>query len=350
MTLQSLGWNDHFAQAFAPYAADGLLPGRVISEHRGQYGVATDSGELAAELGGKLRHVADRRLELPAIGDFVALRPGQGDGVALVCGLLPRRTAFVRRAAGDRTEEQVVAANLDTVFIISALDRDFNLRRLERYLTLAWESGASPVILLNKADVCDAPELRRSEAARIAIAAPVHLLCALTAAGLAELAVYLRPGQTIGVLGSSGVGKSTLINQLLGRAIQATQQVQSGSQRGRHTTTHRALFMLPGGALIIDTPGMRELQLWGASEGLQTTFTDIEELAAGCRFSPCQHDRDAGCAVRAAVDRGELPADRLESYFKLSRELRYLESQKDEQRKRADKLANKAMKQFKNRR
>lgn len=351
MALQSTGWNTEWAQAFAPHAAEGLTPGRVLVEHREMFMVATDSGERRAEVSGSLRHAAQRRADLPAVGDFVALRLADESGPGIIQAVLPRRTAFVRKAAGARTEEQVVAANIDLVFILSALDHDFNVRRLERYLTLAWDSGARPVILLNKADLCaDLPShLRQVE--RIAFDVPIHVLSALTGDGLRTLEPYLQSGQTVGVLGSSGVGKSTLINQLLGQDVQATGRTQPGTDRGRHTTSHRQLFVLPSGALIIDTPGMRELQLWASDEGLQNTFSDLEELARACSLRQCQHKSEPGCAVRAAIERGELLPERLASYAKLARELRYLETQKDGramlERKRADKRIHKALKAFK---
>ena len=354
MAWQAMGWNEQWQQAFSLHAGQGLIPGRVVVEHRTNYRVATESAELVAEVGGKLRRAAAGRIDFPAVGDFVALSIAQGNGPAKIQALLPRRSAFIRQAVGERTQEQVVGANLDTVFIISALDGDFNIRRLERYLTLAWESGAKPVILLNKADLCDSAASRLSEVERIALGAPTHLLSARTADGLEALTQYLCSGQTVCVLGSSGVGKSTLINQILGQDVQVTQEVRAGDDRGRHTTTHRELFVLPSGAMIIDTPGMRELRLWGSAEGLESAFGDIEQLASTCHFPQCRHDGEPSCAVQAAIARGELLPERFTSYVKLARELRFLESRQDEramlERKRADKLANKSMKQFKPRR
>lgn len=353
MALETYGWNDFWQQAFETHAAQGLVAGRVVVQHRERYGVATDNGEYSAELSGRLRYEAVRHSDLPAVGDFVALKPPGGDGPAIIQAVIPRRTAFLRKAAGERTEDQVVAANIDTIFILSALDRTFNLRRMERYLTLAWTSGASPVVVLNKADLCDDISARLGDVNGVAFGVPIHVISALTNRGLEEIEPYLQKGCTIGVLGPSGVGKSTLINHILGRDAQATQAVRQGDDRGRHTTTHRELFVSPTGALIIDTPGMRELQLWKAEEGLEITFEDLETLIARCRFRDCTHTTEPGCAVRPAIERGEIDPARLESYAKLTRELRYLESLDDTdamlERKRQAKVANKAMKPFKNR-
>ena len=353
MPWQAMGWDEGWEQEFAPYAAQGLVPGRVVVEHRINYRVVTEAAELVAEVGGKLRREALRRIDFPAVGDFVALSIASGNGPVKIQSLLPRRTAFIRQAVGERTQEQVVGANLDTVFIISALDGDFNLRRLERYLTLAWESGARPVILLNKADLCDAVESRRAEVESVAINVPVHHLSARNAEGLEVLTPYLYRGQTVCVLGSSGVGKSTLINQILGHQAQVTQEVRAGDDRGRHTTTHRELFVLPSGAMIIDTPGMRELRLWGTTEGLESAFGDIQQLASTCHFPQCRHDGEPSCAVQAALQSGELSPERYASYLKLGRELVFLEGQREDRdlldRKRAAKVAGKSMKHSKKR-
>lgn len=279
MDLHELGWNSRWQEKFEPYAMSGLAPGRVVSEHRGVCRAETANGELTAEIAGRLRHHVERRSGLPAVGDFVALRLPDGEGSAIIQAVLPRNTAFVRKAAGARLDGQVIAANIDTVFIVMALDHDFNLRRLERYLVLIWEGGADPVILLNKADLCGAVESSRLRVQQVAPGVSVHVLSALTAAGLAGLEPHLQRGVTIGFVGSSGAGKSTLLNQLLGREAQATREVRPSDSRGRHTTTHRQLFVLPHGGVIIDTPGMRELQLWSAEQGVETVFADIIRLA-----------------------------------------------------------------------
>ena len=351
MDLHVLGWNAHWRDRFEPYVHDNLTPGRVVAEHRGAYRLETESGERTGALGGRLRHRAEGRLDLPAVGDFVALRLSDGDGPAVIDAVLPRRTAFVRRAAGDRPHDQVIAANIDFVFVMMALDHDFNIRRVERYLAAVWESGASPVVLLNKADLCDEVDSRTREVHRVAIGVHVHAISALTAGDLTTLQRYTQPGVTIGFVGSSGVGKSTLLNRLLGRDVQTTAGVREHDSRGRHTTTHRELFVLPQGGLVIDTPGMREFQLWNADEGVDAVFADIEALAADCRFGDCAHKREPGCAVRAAIEHDELDAGRLDAYEKLLKELRYEESRDDPsialERKRQGRIASKAIKRMK---
>ena len=353
MDLRSCGWNEnHWAGLFRAHAPEGCLPARVIAEHKRKYRLAVEDGEVWGEVAGRF-HQSTRRSEFPAVGDFVATRAAVGDGPAIIQAVLPRSTVFRRKAAGSKVEDQVVAANVDTVFIVSGLDGELNGRRLERYLTIAWDSGAQPVVLLNKADACDDSAARSREIELVAVGAPVHAVSAQTGQGTESLSPYLTPGRTVAAIGSSGVGKSTLINRLLGSDTQSTQPVRAFDSRGRHTTTHRELFLLSGGALIIDTPGMREVQLWAVDAGLDATFADVDALAAGCRFRDCGHDLEGGCAVRGAVAGGDLPAERLASFHKLARELRHVAAQTDDaaarQRKSADKSANRAMKPFKSR-
>ena len=320
MNLNDLGWDDGFGAALEPH--ENCIPARVAAQHRGAYDVLTESGEVRVHLSGRLRHEAASGAELPAVGDWVALRE------ETIHAVLPRRSAFARKVALASTEAQVLAANLDTVFVVSALDGDLNLRRLERYLTLAWESGASPVLVLTKADLCADPGAALLEVEQVALGVPTHAISNVTGVGLDELAPYLAPARTVALLGSSGVGKSTLANRLLGAELQATKAIAEDG-RGRHTTSSRQLFRLPGGALLVDTPGLREVQLWDADEGIQEAFSDLDELAAGCRFNDCAHRHEPGCAVQAAIVEGSLPPERLQSYRDLQGELRHLALKQD---------------------
>jgi ribosome biogenesis GTPase / thiamine phosphate phosphatase len=329
MNLEMLGWADCFAQAFERYAIANAVPGRVTLEHKSSYVIQTELGEYAAEITGKLRHQSTQNLI--AVGDWVVATLRPSEQKATIHGILPHKSKFSRKAVGGKTDEQVIATNVDVAFLVSGLDQDFNLRRIERYLILAWESGANPVIVLNKADLCPNLEARLADVAAIAPGVSIVALSALYRDGLNELLPYLQPGHTVVLLGSSGVGKSTLTNQLLGETVQETQVVRQGDARGRHTTTHRELLPLPCGGLLIDTPGMRELQLWAGEDSLQETFTDIETLAQRCRFRDCQHEHEPGCAVRQALEERRLDESRLASYQKLQREVDYLARKQDPQ-------------------
>jgi len=337
MNLTSLGWNATLDEQFRPYASKGWVPGRVSRTHGGRCFVLTDAGELLAETTGRLRHEADGPGGLPAVGDWVAVAARPAEGAATLHAILPRRSCFSREAAGGGAVEQVVAANVDTVLLVSGLDGDFNLRRIERYLTLAYSSGAVPVIVLNKADLCDDVDARVGQVETVACAVPVHPLSAAAGDGLDALHAYLKPGRTVALLGSSGVGKSTLINALLGFERQAVRAVRADDSRGRHTTTCRELIPLPTGALLVDTPGLRELRLWGDDEGLSGAFADVEALAARCRFRDCAHRDEPGCAVQAALADGTLDAARFESYLRLGRELRHLEAKQQRKVRLAEK-------------
>nr|WP_232345259.1 ribosome small subunit-dependent GTPase A [Paenactinomyces guangxiensis] len=316
---------------------EGYVLGRVLLEHQRLYRVITRQGEVLASISGKFRYEAIRRTDYPCVGDWIALVVREQEQRGTIHRVLPRSSRFSRKAAGTGHDEQLVATNVDTVFLVHALNQDFNIRRLERYLVMAWESGASPVIVLNKSDLCDQAEARRAEVETIALGVPIHTISAEKNMGLEELAPYLQSGKTVALLGSSGVGKSTLTNKLTGKKRQMTQSVREQDGKGRHTTTYRELIPLPGGGCIIDTPGMRELQLWDAPDGLNETFGDIDTLAEQCRFNDCTHLREPGCAVQAALTEGKLSRERFDSYCKLQRELAYLTRKENKQSQLAEK-------------
>jgi ribosome biogenesis GTPase len=350
VTLADLGWTEALAAAFEPFAADGLVAGRVSLEHTHIYRVLTAEGELLARVAGRLRHEAAARADFPAVGDWVALEPAAQSGDARIRAVLPRRSRFSRRAAGDPTEEQVVAANIDVVFLISGLDGDFNPRRIERYLLVAWESGATPVVVLNKADLIEDADARIDDVRAVAPAVPVHAVSAKRPESLEPLRGYLAVGQTGALLGSSGVGKSTIANRLMGHDLLRTRDVRESDSRGRHTSSARQLIVLPGGGILIDTPGMRELQLWETGDAMSGAFSDIHDLAGSCRFRDCRHRSEPGCAVLAAVDAGNLPASRLESFHKLQDEQAHHEREVDQramiEHKRKWKIISKAAQKF----
>ncbi|MGE0446045.1 MAG: ribosome small subunit-dependent GTPase A [Vicinamibacterales bacterium] len=328
MGLADLGWDDRWAAAFAALAVPAdVQPARVGVEFNHIYRLLTADGELEAVASGRLKHHAASRSQMPAVGDWVAVRKRPDEDRGAITAVLPRRSRFSRGSAGQVADEQVVAANVDTIFIVMGLDRDFNLRRLERYLLLARESGAAPAILLTKPDLSQDVDAQAAAVAALAGSAPVHVISPRLNQGLDQVLAYLGPGRTTALLGSSGVGKSTIINRLAGDEVQRTREVREADRRGRHTTTHRELVVLPGGGLIIDTPGMRELQLWDVEGSVRETFDDIEALAPACHFTNCRHRNEPRCAVKAAVAEGALDASRLESYLKLHDEMKTLKDQ-----------------------
>jgi ribosome biogenesis GTPase len=326
--IEQYGWSDSLARTFEPHARAGHLPGRIVVQQRDAYLVATDDGELTAKVSGRLRHEA-REAGHPAVGDWVALSANLGERTATLHAVLPRRTAFVRRAADSVQTAQVIAANIDVAFVVTSMNADLNPRRLERYLAAAWQSGARPVVLLTKSDLSDAPQALAAEITALAAGCPVLVVSARKGVGLDVLMEQVLPGETCVLIGSSGVGKSTLVNALLGEERMATQEIRAADARGRHTTSHRQLVLLPGGGLILDTPGIREVGLIDADEGLAMAFDDIERLAETCRFRDCGHANEPGCAVRDALKTGALDPARWASFQKLGLELAAVE-RKDE--------------------
>jgi ribosome biogenesis GTPase / thiamine phosphate phosphatase len=324
MSLIELGWTDFFEQHLSADDRKNYSIGRVVCEMKDLWRVLLGDGrEVNAEISGRFRHLSSARADLPAVGDFVGVQPLPHEHKAVIHRVLPRRTKLSRNNAGGTTDEQILAANVDTAFVVSSLNIELNARRIERYLTMIYSSGATPVVLLTKADLCSGIEIALAEISQVAPGVPVFAISALIYQGLDQLERFLGAGQTLVLLGSSGVGKSTLANSLLGRDEMKTQEI-SFFDKGSHTTTSRHLLKLPQGAMLIDTPGMRELQLWDdGSSGLGATFDDIEALGLQCRFGDCRHEAEPGCAIKLSLENGTLPADRYDSYIKLRRELAF---------------------------
>jgi ribosome biogenesis GTPase / thiamine phosphate phosphatase len=340
-----LGWCQIFEDAFqaAASAIDGAVTARIVREDRGLYRAVANGTNFAAEVTGAFRHAHAEPDAFPAVGDWVVATRVEGEDKLRIHHVLPRRTVFTRTAAGNTSDVQVVAANVDTVFIVMGLDGDFNPRRAERYIALAYESGARPVIVLSKSDLADGLDDCVLEIEAVALGVPVHPISSIQRHGVDALAPYVAAGQTVACLGSSGAGKSTLINALLGNEVMATGAVRADDSRGRHTTTHRQLLTLPGGGSLIDTPGMRELQLTGDESSLGNAFEDVEALVKRCAFRNCTHGNEPGCAVREAMDNGELDPARYRSYEKLQRELDYVQRRQSESFNYEERQRNKAL-------
>jgi ribosome biogenesis GTPase / thiamine phosphate phosphatase len=343
MSLKGLGWDSYFEAQWQECKQVDAVPARVVSQQRGLWRLALDFAECWAAPSGKMRRETEKCGAWPAVGDWVAVEIAAGKGRAVIHRVLPRRSQFARKVAGRAVEQQVIAANVDTALIVMALDGDFNLRRVERYLAQCWDSGARAVMVLNKADACDNIKEHVDKIERVALGTASFVVSAKTGQGLDALQSHLKPGQTIALLGSSGVGKSTLLNYWLGREAQRVREVREKDSRGRHTTTTRELFVLPRGAIVIDTPGLRELQLWDAEIGIAQAFADIEDLAAQCRFRNCEHTIEPGCAVQAALAAGQLDPARLENRRKLEREQEFLRRKTDPAAAHAEKEKNKVL-------
>ena len=337
MNLTDYGWDDYFKQEYDKLEDETQIPARITADYGRALRVVTDEDEIIVE-----RHINDH--ESYCVGDFICLAYDEANDRYSISTLLERKTMFSRTAAGPVLKEQIVASNVDTVFIMQSLNNDFNMRRLERYLISVWESGAVPVVVLTKSDLCEDVDMMMSEVFAVAAGADIYAISSITGDGLDALRPYLKKGKTIALLGSSGVGKSTLVNTLSGHELLKVQEVLRDDDRGRHTTTHRQLVLLPGGGVLMDTPGMRTMGLWQAESGMDNIFGDIEELAQYCRFGDCSHESEPGCAVKEALENGSLAQDRWESYKKLKKELAHMERKKQQKQRIHEKQFAKVVK------
>lgn len=337
MKLNKLGF-DAFLEKHLQQCQIGTLSiGRICVEHKSGYKIYSEIGELTATLSGKLRNNCKTKEDFPAVGDWIAFQPADGETKAVIQMILPRKSKFSRKVAGNETQEQVIASNVDFAFIVCALNYDFNLRRIERYLSLIWQSGATPVVVLTKSDLCDNVQEKISAVSDIALGVDIHSINNISTDGIETLQKYFVNNKTVVLLGSSGVGKSTLINNLAHENVMKVNKLRSNIDKGRHTTTHKQMFILPNGGLIIDTPGIRELQLWDAEDGISQCFSDIEKLAEGCKFGNCQHNNEPDCAVQKAIKQGFMTAERLENYHKMQKEQTYLSSRQSQSAAKVEK-------------
>lgn len=333
--LESYGWNSlhekHFTEKTKELKAVHYVPGRVTLEHKRMYRVVTETGEWLSVCSGSMEYAATERRDFPAVGDWVVVEKMPGEERGIIHAILPRTSLFSRKVAGTAIEEQLIATNVDFAFLVMSMNKDFNARRLERYLVATYDSGAVPVVVLTKKDISEDPAYYTEEARTIALGANVYQVSSVTREGIDQLQALCKDGKTAALLGSSGVGKSSLTNALLNDEKMSVQDIRQDDDKGRHTTTHRELFTLPSGGIIIDTPGMREFQLWDNNESLDSGFVDIESLAANCKFNDCQHNQEPGCAVQNALSTGDLTDERYASYLKLQKELLYIELKANQQ-------------------
>jgi ribosome biogenesis GTPase len=329
MNLSNFGYNNFFQKHFSEFSGNGFIPARVAIEHKSLYVVYSEHGELSAELSGKFYFNAEDKADYPAVGDWVVIRPLLDEQKALIEHVLPRQNVFARKSAGIKTEEQIIASNIDVLFIMTSLNQDLNINRLERYLTLALDKKLQPVIVLSKSDLCEDLEEKMEQIKRLSDEIPVHIICSIKGDGIDDLRKYFIDNKTSAIVGSSGVGKSTLINVLAGKEVMKVDDIGNYKDKGIHTTSHRELIILPDGGMIIDTPGMRELQLWEGGDGLSDVFADIEALLSTCRFTDCKHESEPGCAIREAIESGSIDEAKYENYLKMQREIKYFERRKD---------------------
>ena len=325
MNLKNIGFNDYVEAHFNSISSDDDMIARISGEYEKIYKIVTEGGEKTAEISGNMKYNAEGRFDYPVVGDWVLVKGHKNSDRYIIKKIIPRQTKVSRKVAGKKSEEQIISANIDYIFIMSDLKDDYNINRLERYLTIAWDSGAKPIIVLNKADLCNKKDIenKKSEVEKIAFGVPVHVISCKKNRGLTEINRYLSSGTTISLIGSSGVGKSTLINQIIGRTKQKTNNTRKSDGKGKHTTTAREIIIIPDKGVIIDTPGMREIQLWNNDSGINSTFADIEKLSKRCKFNDCTHTHEPNCAVKDAINSGDLSEDRLKNFHKMKREMRY---------------------------